>query len=1639
MKEATAAIQDLMRDTAQLFDQASKLNSQLLQIDTFVSNQKTHTQLRELAKCKAQYKQSLERARSLVAAIEADGVESEAMADTSESRLEFLQQKRDQMYAEAVDKAEEIRVLLDFNTAAFWNWEWDLNPCLRSVFIGTLVPCILALGVYLFSGSFSNGPRVLAASDRLLRGNWNGADNRVWVAPVVVGLVCIQAVIQAFAVHYLTIANGSDLSMLISSIMLLIFWIMAALVSTAQWWKYARNDRRRYYGLFNPSLAAFVSAHLIANTAEYYFLFLVPSRWKVPLFDRGASDRSVVLSLALSVDVLIVLLLLIVQSLPAQQHHALALAEESIDVASSAKRFSQQTLRQQQSPENGGSIFDSMLFCWANSFLRLCQRRQPDICDMFEPPEKYTPTYCWTRFCSFRHKGAGLWTTLVYTYKNDIIVLTILNTLMAALNYSQPFLMQQFLRFVSSYSEDHLGLRYGVFLALMMLVFNVVSSQVEEQTQWTTRSLTIQIRSVLVTVLTKKTLDRKAKGSGNPSNGGSAENVEVQTSGRVYNILTADFNRISRLTGPFQLILFIPIQQLIGAWYMYRLLGLAGIAGTLLLILTMYLMRKLVSTVNRFEADLGRLNDQRLAMISEMMHGIMSVKLFGWGSRFISIIGEKRKEQLELLWRRAKVWCWLNLWTASSLPVINFIAFLLYAVGHDIDAATVFTSISVFMIIQETVNWLPSLVADSVSFFTSVKRISCYLEECEVQPLAERIVPNTPCDNEDIGFQHATLAWEPSAIASAFCLNDIDVKFPRGKLSLIGGATGSGKSSMLSALIGEMHLVNGHILVPTSFTKDSPEYGASAGYNIANTAYVAQEPWLCNATIRDNILMGEPLNQARYEKVLGACMLIPDLAVFSASDMTEIGERGITLSGGQKQRVALARAVYSSKAILLIDDCLSAVDVHTSKHILRQCLLDTAGLMQGRTCILVTHHMAMCLPHCGFVVLLDGGKVEFQGSPQQLGAFDAAYKNVESDSGGSSDIEEDSQSSASDPALPVHSSASAAQPSVRPIMANTDGKLISDEVRMQGLVRLEAWKTYFDPCGGWPFAFTCAACLLGAQALAMCKDYFLASHVDGSAESFMLVLAAYLSIGLLSALVCSLTILWMYRKGIQASVTMHDLLLSSIVYAMPRFIETTPIGRIMTRFSKDIQIIDEDVIELLFYFLQSAVSVVLTLVVISTALPQFVVFGIVITVIYARVAWQFMQGQRESNRLEATSYAPLLSLYSEIITGSETIRGFGMHQAYVEEIGKRFTEYVSTDLILRVIRRWLGSRLGLASSTVSFLVAMLILLNIDYFSSGLAGFALIYAMRFLTTSTSVVRRYSSLELSINCVERAHQYMIIDREASPLSDESVKQELSARNWPTTGRLVIKDLVVGYTKDCPVLHGISLQVRHGEKIGIVGRTGAGKSTLTLALLRLVEATSGSIELDDVNIADIGLEDLRQSVTIIPQDPVLFNGTVRFNMDPFGDYSDYELLDALRRTMLLKPARTAAFESLDEEIVSQGQNLSLGQRQLVALARALLRKSKLIIMDEATASVDYETDEKMQQVIRGPEFANSTILCIAHRLRTVADYDRILVLDAGQVAEFDTPGNLLQDEQGVFRNMCLNSGEPELLCKNSPGLVN
>ncbi|ORX75046.1 P-loop containing nucleoside triphosphate hydrolase protein [Linderina pennispora] len=440
------------------------------------------------------------------------------------------------------------------------------------------------------------------------------------------------------------------------------------------------------------------------------------------------------------------------------------------------------------------------------------------------------------------------------------------------------------------------------------------------------------------------------------------------------------------------------------------------------------------------------------------------------------------------------------------------------------------------------------------------------------------------------------------------------------------------------------------------------------------------------------------------------------------------------------------------------------------------------------------------------------------------------------------------------------------------------------------------------------------------------------------------------------------------------------------------------------------------------------------IIIITAVTPPFIFVAVVIT--------RYLDSTRELKRLESNASAPLLSLFGELIQGVSSIRAFGLKKYYIMEAINRSDELNRP--------RWMSVRLDAAGATVSFFCAFFILWNVHSFDAGLAGFALVHALQFKDYMLFAIRNYGDNELNMNGVERVSQYLKLDQEASA---QSTPENKPVSNWPRTGDLEIEDLVVEYVPNVPVLHGLSMSIKHGEKIGVVGRTGAGKSTLSLAFLRFIEAAKGRIVLDGVDISKIGLEDLRRNVTIIPQDPVLFNGTIRFNLDPFSEYPDEIVWDALHRAHLVRErgSQTAStaisvfegnaidsslermsgiFTSLEAEIKENGQNLSLGQRQLVALARALVRRSRLIIMDEATASVDFDTDDRIQRTIRGSEFADSTLFCIAHRLRTIIDYDRVLVLDKGKVAEFDTPANLLNRQGSIFRSMCEKSGEFEYL---------
>ncbi|KAJ1722245.1 hypothetical protein LPJ53_003318 [Coemansia erecta] len=929
----------------------------------------------------------------------------------------------------------------------------------------------------------------------------------------------------------------------------------------------------------------------------------------------------------------------------------------------------------------------------------------------------------------------------------------------------------------------------------------------------------------------------------------------------------------------------------------------------------------------------------------------------------------------------------------------------------------------------------------------------------------------------------STLAMPSAAKAKhaagmpGFSLTDVTLLFPTGALSIVVGPTGSGKSSLLAALIGEMTLTAGRIVLPTSDALSADARLAEVarlsrqGLMMADVAYVAQEAWLRNATIRENILFGQPYQAARYEEVLRVCALKPDLRILAAGDMTEIGERGVTLSGGQKQRVALARAVYSDRRILLIDDCLSAVDAHTGKHILNACLLGKTPLMHGRTRVLVTHHVAACLKHCEYVAVMREGRVALSGAPQELrrlGHF-ADESISEEPADDASEAAQSAGTSAGVNDMQAEDAYNAARRESQPGEAAADGALVDDEEREQGYVRPAVWLGYMRMCGSPVYWLAVLLFILLSRGVSILQDYWVRLWMAADPSSSFVTtrsvvswLGCYVLLGMLSTLVRLAAMVNENVGGMRAGRKYHEVLFTRVMNASPRFFDKTPIGRVISRFSRDMRTIDDSIIGYISILFAQIMQVASVFAIITSVTPPFVLIALVMSAAYAVLAIYYLNATRELKRLDAISMAPLLSLFSELITGVESIRAFGAQNQYTMEAMHRIDTHNRPYYLMWAANRWLCTRIEFSGCIVAFSTTLLILLTLDSIDAALAGFVLMYAISFSDNMLWFIRNYSECEISMNAVERVNQYLRIEQEAEAFAKP---ENRPPESWPASGVVEVKDLVVEYVPGAPVLHGISLAARHGEKIGVVGRTGAGKSTLSLAFLRFIEAASGSIVVDGIDIATVGLEELRRSFTIIPQDPVLFNGSIRFNLDPFAEYPDELLWDALKRSHLVRdnaladssalPSPSATqpptpldadiveggtagqldrmagiFSSLDNEIKENGQNLSLGQRQLVALARALVRRSRLIIMDEATASVDFDTDDRIQRTIRGPEFANSTLFCIAHRLRTIIDYDRVLVLDKGGIEEFDTPWNLLQKEEGLFKSMCEKTGEYERL---------
>ncbi|KAL3421021.1 ABC bile acid [Phlyctema vagabunda] len=1092
----------------------------------------------------------------------------------------------------------------------------------------------------------------------------------------------------------------------------------------------------------------------------------------------------------------------------------------------------------------------------------------------------------------------------------------------------------------------------------------------------------------------------------------------------VVNLLGVDAQRVADFTGLNYLVPGALIKVLLAIGFLIRLTGWWSVLAGLVVPIVFVPFNSLSTRKYAYyQGTVMKARDVKAKVVTEALHGIRQIKFSATEFQWQNLIMKAREAELKELWA-SFIWACLMLFCWFAMPIVlGGVVLGLHAwINGGMLPSVAFTALAIFGKLEWCLSVVPLTITDFYDAKVSIERIDLHLQGAESGKTTE--------SGDSISFQDASVRW-PSEDNddSLFTMRNLNLDFPDGELSVICGKTGSGKGLLLAAILGEADVIAGKVLVP-----DSNSHGAQ--FNEANLhswiipstiAYVAQIPWIENATIKENILFGAPFDEDRFRKTIHACALLPDLKILPDGDATEIGAKGINLSGGQRWRVTFARALYSRAETLILDDIFSAVDAHVGRHILEQGLI--GELAQGRTRILATHHVGLVLPFATYRVFLgDGGTVIQSGLAREEEILRAprTTNNIMD-----SDVSKDGMES-------IVLTTDTTDPQ-SPEVSNTK-KFVEDEKRERGRITWNTYKSYIDASGGlsfwfWTFAFfvLLPASIFGRSWLI--KVWTESSKEDAN-ENLFFYLTLYLTMSVFSALIVSVKVILVCIGAIRASRKLFEDVTHAILRAPLRWLDTVPSGRILNRVIGDFAMVDakfpSDLIYSVTSFLSLLAVIIAAIIVSPLMLIPFIILGLIC--IYSAIL--FLHGARELKRLESSSKSPIFDLYSSVLDGLDTIRSFDKTGEYANRMHTRIDTFGQSSWYLWLATRWLSFRMGVIGTIFTLSVAVIIIRS-NSINASLAGLALSYALEYSATIVQTIRRYTGVEIDMNCTERIVEY-------ANMPIESKAGLKVYENWPQSGQITVRDLEVGYANDLPaVLKGLNFSVAPGKRVGIVGRTGSGKSSLALSIFRFLEARRGSIIIDGQDISNLRLHDLRSRISIIPQDPVLFSGTVRSNLDIFERYSNDILESALKRVHLVEDEillstklengsarqHTNTPLGLETPISEGGLNLSQGQRQLLCLARAIVTQPKILVLDEATSAVDMGTDELIQRSIR-ESFSDCTMLVIAHRLRTVTDFDSVLVMENGRAVEYDSPKNLLR-LQGAFHSMLQESGEFAELC--------
>ncbi|KAK4689027.1 hypothetical protein P7C73_g1078, partial [Tremellales sp. Uapishka_1] len=1115
--------------------------------------------------------------------------------------------------------------------------------------------------------------------------------------------------------------------------------------------------------------------------------------------------------------------------------------------------------------------------------------------------------------------------------------------------------------------------------------------------------------------------DKKSSGTATPKESApqaAAAPKEASIAGRLNTLMTSDVDNVLEAREFLKVIVYGPLQIALGAVFLYRILSWSALVGMAVNVLTLPIPGYLAKMMNTEQKKLMKKTDLRVQAVTEVLQTLKMVKLFAWEPKVKEQIAEKREEELAQVWNLSII--------GSLVAGLNFLLPVLTMLscygcytgiqGRSLTAAKIFSSLTVFDMIRGQMHLVTGQIQALIGAKVSLERLNNFLHGTEMLDKYEKEAVKVPAEHSTaVCIRDATFYWTSASKRGRggrqFCLEVDKITFPDKVMSVVAGPTGCGKTSLLMALLGEM-----------AFEPRS----AQSMFNLprgGGVSYAAQDSWVMADTIKNNILFGTAFDAERYNMVIRQCALERDLELFAAGDETELGEKGLNASGGQKARISLARAFYARSAIVLLDDVLSALDVHTTQFIVGN--LFKGPLAKDRTIILVTHHVSLVKPVADYLVNMSlNGTIASQGPVDKFDLF-----TEPSDAGSSSQAQ--TPPVAETPADELGAEVAKVE------KASPDGKLVIAEEKASGRVSRGTLFRYFSYAGGVIFWIIYWLDIFAGEVLFAYCNYFLGlwSKAFDKAEDPRDVNIAWWMSGYVFLMLLqvgsyeSSTLMWTFGS-LKAARTLHESLVDHVLGASMRFLDQTPVGRLIGRFTKDMQSVDRGLRRIFQGVSEISVTLLLKFFLLVWLVPTFAPYALLTGVLGLVLGEFYLKAQLSIKREMSNAKTPLYTHFAAASNGLVSIRAYGAEKRFQEHLGQKADVYTGTATIFYDVNRWIGVRIDLLGALFASVLSAFMVYATKRLDVFVLGFAINQAISFAEIILVSVRVFNEFEVQANGIERINDYLVIEQEPAPTTKGTPPAA-----WPTDGSIEIKGLQARYYAGGPiVLNNINVDIKSGERVGIVGRTGSGKSTMTLALLRMIP-TEGTIRISGVDMSKINLNALRSQLTIIPQDPVLLAGTLRYNLDPFDSVDDMTLNDAMRISGLTSSsvpgsvgAATPMAITLDTNISSGGGNLSSGQRQLVSLARALCRGSKVMILDEATASVDFATDALVQTAIR--KLKDITILTVAHRLSTVMDYDKIMVLDAGKVMEYDTPYALLQKPDGMLRAMVNNASNKEEL---------